>query len=690
MKKFLLITAAAAAIILGTSVSASAQKNSDNTYNLQRAYEVLQKDYDEDQALKLLKDQIKLTPDNAEAYLLRVRIYMRQENYGNALSDINTALKVNKPKKSGIQNSTLHWWKATVYNEMGDLESAATSYKKSLELAKKDSKENVQPISFEYAQCLYGLNLYAESDKIYNDMVKADETDQAAMVGLARNMIAREEYAAAIACLKKTITYGKDYAEPYKFLAQAYDKMGETDKAIDNILTYYDKDDDARIGECTSMIVRHSTYAEAKIKEYRNDSDKKGAWDFLMISLYTKTGKKEQAITIYDQLEVTYGQDALLFYNRAELYSDLGMSEKAVEQYTLAMEKDSDYSLQCNAGIGTVYRHDARYDLARIAFEKVIDEMPSNAYGYYTTGWCYEMEGNDEKAMEYYDKGIDLDKDYPYIFLMRGELYSKMGKEDLARTDYESVLQKDTTADNGSCRMYALHFLGKDEEAEAWMEKIIEGDPLEAGNYYDKACLMSRMGKLSESVEALRKAFELGYTAIGHVEHDDDLDAVREREDFKELVSTYREIIAERISEFQKGSDESKEKTISEIAITRKSGGIFEVPCSVNGLPLNMIFDTGASDVTISSVEANFMFKNGYIEKDDIKGKKYYQIANGEISEGTVIVLHDVTVGDAVLKNVEASVVKSQKAPLLLGESVLKKFGTITIDNINSKLIIKQ
>ena len=46
-------------------------------------------------------------------------------------------------------------------------------------------------------------------------------------------------------------------------------------------------------------------------------------------------------------------------------------------------------------------------------------------------------------------------------------------------------------------------------------------------------------------------------------------------------------------------------------------------------------------------------------------------------------------IGDAVLHNVNASVVKSQKAPLLLGQSVMERLGIITIDNQNNKLIIK-
>ena len=82
--------------------------------------------------------------------------------------------------------------------------------------------------------------------------------------------------------------------------------------------------------------------------------------------------------------------------------------------------------------------------------------------------------------------------------------------------------------------------------------------------------------------------------------------------------------------------------------------------------------------------------KNGYLSDSDVKGTRNYMTASGDIHEGTILRLKEVKLGDAVLRNVEASVVHSQKAPLLLGQSVLEKFGTITIDNVNSKLLIKQ
>jgi clan AA aspartic protease (TIGR02281 family) len=126
---------------------------------------------------------------------------------------------------------------------------------------------------------------------------------------------------------------------------------------------------------------------------------------------------------------------------------------------------------------------------------------------------------------------------------------------------------------------------------------------------------------------------------------------------------------------------------VAEVPFTRQ-GGVTQVKCSVNGLPLHFIFDTGAADVTISRVEATFMFKNGYLSSDDIIGKARYMDANGDISIGTVINIKKITFGDQELENVRASVVESNNAPLLLGQSVLNRLGKIEIDYDRSMLKI--
>lgn len=633
MKK--IVTLLTVTLLTVLSVNAYAQKNkTDNDYNLKKAYEVLQEENDEAKGLELVNKQLRETPDNVESLLLRVRLLRRKNEFGQALQDINHALKVNKPKKTEVRNSTLHWWKAYIYEDMGDKVNAAASFKTACELARKDDKENLQSISFDYAQSLYDLGDYAGADAIYRKMLALDEADQAAMAGLARNMIEREQYS----------------------------------EAIDKVM------------------LKRLNYAEASIKTRIKKTENRFQWMAFLCQFYETSHQYAEAVRTYDEFEAEFGHYDEINVYRSDCYSELGLNELAIADISKAMEKDPDWQLYVRRG--DYYRLNGDLDLAIADFNAAVEDAPKEGYCYYRRGWTYEMQGERKKAMEDYNMGLEMTQDYPYLYLMRGELLLLEGKKTEADADFEMVVQKDTIADNGSCRQYALYFLGRDNEAEEWMNKIIEEDPGNYGNYYDQACLYSRMGRLEESIAALRKSFEKGYRSFSHIRLDDDLDAVRDLPEFKALMEEYEAKHTEYLKQFELSMPE-KEETVTEIAVKRNQGGTFEIPCDINGLALQMVFDTGASDVTISSVEADFMFKNGYLSEKDIKGKTYYQIANGQISEGTTITLREVKIGDAVLHNVDASVVKSQRAPLLLGQSAMERFGAITIDNQNNKLIIK-
>lgn len=112
----------------------------------------------------------------------------------------------------------------------------------------------------------------------------------------------------------------------------------------------------------------------------------------------------------------------------------------------------------------------------------------------------------------------------------------------------------------------------------------------------------------------------------------------------------------------------------------KKEGGIYMIPCKVNGLKLKFVFDTGASDVSISSTEALFMLKNDYLSADDFTGTQQYRVANGELQEGYTFIIKELEIGGVTIQNVKASIVKNLDAPLLLGQSALSKFGRITFD----------
>lgn len=122
------------------------------------------------------------------------------------------------------------------------------------------------------------------------------------------------------------------------------------------------------------------------------------------------------------------------------------------------------------------------------------------------------------------------------------------------------------------------------------------------------------------------------------------------------------------------------------IIYMNKEGGVYTVPCKINGLKLKFIFDTGCNDVSISLTEAIFMIKNDYLSENEIYGTTYARLANGDITENTQILLREIEIGGIKIYNIRASVVHELAAPLLLGQSAIEKLGAIQMEG--SKLTI--
>ena len=671
------------------SVFAQKRVDANDNYKYHKAMEILDDGGDPQKARQLAMENIMENPKFIDSYLLIAGIDREEGDYASALGIIDQAMK-NNHKNSGYSSAILLWWKGTVYAEIGDAAKAVETMQQVLKLARKTDKDYLVTMMEDLAQFHYDLKDYDASDEVYREILKMDGANLVARVALARNMNVREKYDDALAILDECLMYNKDYAEIYRFKMQAYEGKKEYKKMIDTMLTLYDKTDDSNYIS-TARLKKDRRYSVAVLKERITSENDNALWRLVLAFLYESCYMYADALPVLNSLIEEYGIDVDLLDERSNCFDEMGMSDFALADINKALEmckeKDKAYFYMRRAN---VYRYSGQYDLAIEDFTKYIERHPTDAYGYYARGWCKELSGNLAAALEDYNDGIAVDEDYPYIFMMRGNLHHKNGDIDKAMADFETVVAKDTVVEDGSCRHYALHMLGRPEEAIEWMDKIIEVNSDDPGQWYDKACLSAKMGRGDDAVEALRTSLEKGYRSFPHIEHDDDVDSIRDREDFKMLIEQYKEKLAQEIDAVMQEVKGEDEKSISEVDMKKMRGGTYEVACSVNGLPLKMIFDTGASDVTISSVEANFMLKNGYLSDDDVKGKRNYMTASGDIHEGTILRLKEVKLGEAVLKNVEASVVHSQKAPLLLGQSILEKFGIITIDNVNTKLIIKQ
>ena len=170
MKQFIhtIITAALLLLAAVPSSAQNAQKKSGSPdYYLTKALEALNGGKDIARALELLDEQIAETPDNAAALFHRARIYGMGREYVKAFRDLNRALKVNRPRHSGIASSELHRLKGRFYYEMEQYDKAAEELETALSLAVKDSRDDVPDISFEYGMALNKLGRIDEADVLF-------------------------------------------------------------------------------------------------------------------------------------------------------------------------------------------------------------------------------------------------------------------------------------------------------------------------------------------------------------------------------------------------------------------------------------------------------------------------------------------------------------------------------------------
>ena len=118
-------------------------------------------------------------------------------------------------------------------------------------------------------------------------------------------------------------------------------------------------------------------------------------------------------------------------------------------------------------------------------------------------------------------------------------------------------------------------------------------------------------------------------------------------------------------------------------------GGVYKVPCEVNGLRMKLVFDTGAAVVSLSQTMAEFMVDNEYMAIDDIYGVATMKQADGTTIKVPRVLLRKINIGGLLLYDVDAVISPSQNAPLLLGQSAIQKLGRITIRG-NSLIISKE
>lgn len=664
-------------LVLCSSVMLADNIKRPDSYNYSRGVEAINNNNAEE-ALDYLNKEINEHPDNGYAFAWIALVRNYNEEFGRALTAANVAVK-KIPSKDKEYKAFAYGTRAQVYLNLEDTIQALKDYSQAINIVPDDDRFYNQRAQVYYEQGKYDL-----ADKDYLKMISLKEGDVMGYMGIGRNANAQKRYEDAIKQFDYVVKLEPNYSSAYSFRAESYIGLKKYNEAIDDVISALGIDRDRKaFYELQELADSAFEQTVAKLKVQKIKEPNEQSWDYDLGIVYERAAKYNKAIAYYKE-SLEKESNIITASCISSCYDDLGDYDKALEYCNQAIALDSvkaNYLYEK----ANILDNAGRTQEAIKTMSDYIANTPDEPAGYYQRGWFKDHSGDIEGVLEDYTMAITLQPNVAYAYLNRGVLYRLKGENAKAESDFKQVVRLDSIPEEAECSFYAYYYLGQKDKAIEILNTILDKD--KKGNCYDAACLYSVMGEKEKALSYLRQSLEDGYRRFAHIKRDRDLNNIRNTEEFKALLKEYEEKHLQEIVADADGDDSAYELKVEEISFT-KEGGVCKVKCAINGLPLHFIFDTGATDVSISSVEATFMAKNDFLSSSDIIGKQNYQTADGNITEGTIINLKDVKLGSLHLNNIKASVVRNQAAPLLLGQSVLSKLGKIEIDNTKKVLHI--
>jgi tetratricopeptide (TPR) repeat protein len=659
--------------------------------NFKRAMDIM--DDDPQTAYDCFSKELKSNPQNGYAFFWMAYLQEQLGNYGTALGLLRSALQY-IPTADKEYRALAYSLQGDVHEALGEADKALADRTEAIE-AKPDEKDDYMNRGDLY----YRLGKYDKSDADYKKAIAIDETDNEAYGGLGRNADARGKFEEAIQLFSHALALDSNYPAGYALRGDSYFSLKKYPEALDDTLNALRLGQDNRLAFENLQKLAAATFplTMAKLTVAAKQDSENGFWPYCLGYLHEFVAdQSREALPYYIQALNLGLEPAALNYRIACCLNEIGHFVRALEYCSRSIELDDSDTTKY------LMRAYIEYELGQMAAAEAdcstcIEKAPDQYLGYSIRGWMRRYTKNKKGAIDDYTMVISLQPDKAEPHYQRGYLLWQLGRKAEAVEDFKQLLTLEKETDADPLSQQAYFYLDEPEKAVDYMEKTLARVD-NKDTRYEAACLYSLMGNIREGLWNLDRALQMGWVRFELIRRDPDLDNLRTSCRFKVLTEGYEDFLRMKVARWEKEENEAESETDESGSYEEETTeipykieqGTCTVPCQINKLPLNFTFDTGAADVTLSKVEADFMLKNGFLSSKDIGGVIHHVIADGSVTEDRAVLLREVNFGGLSLKNVRASISQKQQASLLLGQSVLGQLGSIEIDNAAHVLRIKR
>ncbi|MGW1463645.1 tetratricopeptide repeat protein [Streptomyces sp. NPDC002308] len=315
------------------------------------------------------------------------------------------------------------------------------------------------------------------------------------------------------------------------------------------------------------------------------------AYTYRGIDLYD-CDRDEEALTEFDRAIAHNVRNVSTWARRGEAHRWLGHHDRAVADFTAALELDPTYAWAL-ASRGQAHMQAGHYDQAITDLTTALELTPY-AWALASRGETHRRAGRYDQAITDLTAALELDPTYAWTLGCRGEAHRQAGRYDQAITDLTAALELDPTyawalASRGQAHVQASHY----DQAITDLTAALELDPTYAWALACRGDIHRLEGRYDQAITDLTTALELDPTyawalatrgqahqQAGHYE-----EAVADLTAALEL-KTYDWAFASRIQAHRQAGHLDKARTDLEQAAEAHPGAL---SCTFEGLMLETV-----------------------------------------------------------------------------------------------------
>jgi tetratricopeptide (TPR) repeat protein len=225
---------------------------------------------------------------------------------------------------------------------------------------------------------------------------------------------------------------------------------------------------------------------------------------------YSELGQLDKAVADYSRAIELDPKDALPWFDRGNAYAGLEQYDKAVTDYSQAIALEPKYVPAWN-NRGKAYSKLGQPDKAISDYSRAIALYPKHAFPWYNRGQEYSKLGQPDKAIADFSQAIKLAPKAALPWYNRGNAYYKLSQHDKAVADYDTAIQLDPKLAQAWMNRGILycHHLGRPDKAVVDFSRAIELRPKDALIWSNRGEAYSELGQLDKAVADFSQAIKL-------------------------------------------------------------------------------------------------------------------------------------------------------------------------------------